>query len=107
MFKYTILNNLDDKRIIPFLLNDERATIYHHPSWLKAISRSFHHQSFYLLVEDDDKRINGLVPLVKINSIIEGKEIVSVPFSAHCQLLVTKDITNDFFFFTKKFWKTL
>lgn len=99
MYKFTISYNLNDERIIPFLMEDNRASIYHHPAWLKAISKTFNHQSFYLLIEDNNNHLLGLIPFVKIKSIIEGKEIVSVPFSAHCQLLVPEEIITSLFNF--------
>lgn len=95
MFNYTISYNLNDERILSFLSRDENSSIYHHPSWLKAISKSFHHKSFYVFIENERNELIGLVPFIKINSLIEGKEIVSVPFSAYCQLLVPKELISD------------
>ena len=91
MYNFTITYNLDDSRIIPFLLEDNRASIYHHPAWLKAVTKTFNHKGFYLLLEDDHNNITGLYPFVFLNSRITGKRIVSLPFSTYCEPLLPKD----------------
>jgi len=104
--KYTITQNLDDPRIIPFLLNDERASIYHHPFWIRSISKTFNHKPFYLLLEDDNNELLGLVPYIKLNNILRGKEVVSVPFSTFCNLLIPEgEFDNIFSFLVDKFGK--
>jgi hypothetical protein len=91
MSNFTITYNLDDSRIIPFLLNDDRSSIYHHPAWLKAIENTFKHKAFYLLLEDNQSNITGLYPFIFLKSKITGKRIVSLPFSSYCNPLLPKD----------------
>lgn len=95
MAKFTILNNLDDPRIIPFLITDERSSVYHHPAWIKAIARAFNHNAFYLFLEESDGTIKGLFPFITIDSSFTGKRIVSVPFSAYCDPLLPEEIIRE------------
>ena len=88
---FTITYNLDDARIIPFLLNDNRSSIYHHPAWLKSIVKTFNHKAFYLLLENDQNEVTGLYPFVYLRSKITGERIVSLPFSSYCNPLLQKD----------------
>jgi lipid II:glycine glycyltransferase (peptidoglycan interpeptide bridge formation enzyme) len=90
---FEILYNLEDERIVPFLLKNENASVYHHPAWLKAIAKSFKHKSFYLIKTDGHGEITGLIPFVYISSKFTGKRIISLPFSTYCDpLLSSEDI---------------
>jgi len=88
MHSFEILYDLDDQRIIPFLLTHERSSVYHHPAWLKGISKCFNHKAFYLLEIDDTNNITGLIPFMIINSNFTKKRVVSLPFSTHCDPLI-------------------
>ncbi len=94
MMNFTITENLDDPRIIPFLLNDNRATIYHHPAWLKALVLTYGFKPYYLILENpDDNSIIGLMPFILKNNIKRKKRIVSLPFTTHCDLLLPENIS--------------
>jgi hypothetical protein len=92
MQNFRLLTDLDDKRIIQFLIDDSGAEIYHHPAWIKSIIKTFNHKAYYLLLEDSGKNILGLFPFVLLNSPITGKRIVSPPFSTYCDLLFPNDL---------------
>ena len=92
---FSVTNNLDDPRIISFLVNDERATIYHHSAWLRAVSKTFGHNAYYLLLENDKNDIEGLIPFITINSSIKGRKVVSLPFSTYCDPLIDRKILPD------------
>lgn len=95
MRNYLISYDLNDERIIPFLLSNEQASIYHHPLWLKAISKTFGHTPFYYIISDMSNRIVGLIPFLKIKSVLTGKRIVCLPFSTYCDPLLPKEIFKD------------
>lgn len=87
---FSILYDLQDKRIIPFLLQNKRASVYHHPAWLKGIQMTFNHRAFYLIEEDENNNIIGLIPFVNINSVFTGNRLVSLPFSTYCDPLISE-----------------
>ena len=70
------------------------ATIYHHPGWLKGIQRTFGHSAFYLLLENNNKRIEGLFPFIVLRSFITGKKIISLPFSTYCNPLLDDKLVS-------------
>jgi hypothetical protein len=81
---FTIIEKLDDPRIIPFLLNDDRASIYHHPAWLKAISNSYNYPAYYLILENPpDKEILGLFPFVVKNNFRKSKRTICLPSTTY------------------------
>ncbi len=90
--KFTVTENINDSRIIPFLLHNQNATIYHHPAWLKALTKTFHHKAFYILLESANNEIEGLFPFIMVNSFVTGKRIISLPFSTYCDPLFNKKI---------------
>lgn len=88
MMNFTITGNLDDPRIITFLLSDERAAIYHHPAWLKAISETYNYPAHYLILEDSNKKkILGLIPFVVKQVSRKTKKVVCLPSTTHCDPL--------------------
>jgi hypothetical protein len=97
MKQYSVLYDLDDPRIITFLLSDERATIYHHPAWLKAISKTYNYLPFYLLLRDEESNsIVGLHPFVIKQNSIKKSLIVSLPSTTHCDPLFPENFNlND------------
>lgn len=88
MIKYSITYNLEDERILPFLMKDDGASIYHHPAWLKAISKTFSHKPGYVILKDNLKNLLGLIPFVWVKSYLTGNRIVSLPFSNFSDPLV-------------------
>lgn len=56
------------------------ASCYHLTGWKDVIEQSFGHESYYLLSEDDQHRINGILPLVRLKSTLFGNYMVSLPF---------------------------
>ncbi len=91
---FTVTENLDDSRIIPFLISEEKATIYHHPAWLKALCISYNFKPFYLLVLDDDtNEIKGIIPFVLDNPNSNNKKkIISLPFTNYCNFILPENI---------------
>lgn len=55
-------------------------SIYHLSAWQSLIQQQFKHKSFYHYSEDENKNINGLLPVVQLKSILFGNYMVSVPY---------------------------
>lgn len=90
-----ITKDLDDPRLLQFLLGNKDATIYHHPAWLKAIKNTFKKDAYYILFENNYNNIDGLIPFITSKSFITGKQVISLPFSAYCNPLADKIYFND------------
>lgn len=81
-----VSNGTSDSKILELLNSDNRAEIYHHPAWLRAISEATNSIGHYLLVEHD-KRLVGLIPF-----IIKDNFFNSLPFTTHCSPILTEEI---------------
>jgi serine/alanine adding enzyme len=56
------------------------ATIYHRWSIKTVIEKTFGHRTHYLSAVDEGKNIQGILPLVELNSRLFGHFLVSMPF---------------------------
>ena len=65
-------------------------TLFHSISWLKSISESYGYTPLALIVKQDEK-IDLILPLFEVKSIITGKRGVSLPFTDFCDPLTNND----------------
>ena len=72
-----------------------RATIYHGSAIRQVIEDSFGHAPHYLAVRDDQDRIQGLLPLIEMQSRLFGHFLVSMPFFNYGGLLANSIAARD------------
>ena len=77
----------DDIRWREFIEHNEKATIFHHPAWIRFISDCYHHYPFIICVLDPNGNIHAGAPMVEVNSLLSGHRWVSLPFTDHCSPL--------------------
>lgn len=58
-------------------------TCYHLSGWKDLIERSFGHKTFYLIAEDRENEIKGILPLVHLKSFLFGSPMVSLPYFSY------------------------
>jgi FemAB-related protein (PEP-CTERM system-associated) len=73
-------NPVDHAGISGFLARFEQSTLYHDYLWMDIIKETFGHDYYYLICEDVNNSIVGVLPLVHMKSIIFGNFMVSVPY---------------------------
>lgn len=61
-------------------VNEIGGSIYHLSKWRKVIKKVFNHDSIYLQALDEQGKIQGILPLVRIKSLLFGDYIVSLPY---------------------------
>jgi len=67
-----------------------RASVFHDRGWLEALNRTYGFDPFVLTNTEAGRPLaNGLV-LCRVSSWITGKRLVSLPFSDHCEPLLTE-----------------
>jgi CelD/BcsL family acetyltransferase involved in cellulose biosynthesis len=74
----------DDQRWKSFIENNDRATIFHHPAWIRLLSESYHQKSFVVAVVGSDGKIRAGIPMVNVQSFLTGNRWASLPFTDHC-----------------------
>jgi FemAB-related protein (PEP-CTERM system-associated) len=70
------------------------STPYHLLFFKKVIENTYHHKSRYLIAFDEQDNVKGVLPLFLINSLLFGKDIVSLPFCDYGGLLCDEDETG-------------
>lgn len=60
--------------------NHKQATFYAHPNWRALIKDVFGHDSYYFLAKNERGDIVGILPLVRLKSLLFGDYLVSMPY---------------------------
>ena len=63
-----------------YVMSSNEATCYHLIGWKDVIEDSFRHKTYYLLAEDKDNKVRGILPIVQLRSNIFGNFMVSLPY---------------------------
>lgn len=83
------IDPLADPRWPEFVERHPDASIFHTRGWLEALRRTYGYEPVvYTTCGPGTDLTNGIV-LCRVNSWLTGKRLVSLPFSDHCQPLVT------------------
>ena len=70
----------DRERWDRYVNRSSLSTCYHLTGWKEIIENSFNHRSYYLLSEDSDYEVNGILPLIHLKSIFFGNFFISMPY---------------------------
>ena len=65
-----------------FVFGCAQATFFHRAGWQKILRRVFRHDTHYLFAQAEG-RIEGVLPLAHVNSLLFGNALVSLPFAVY------------------------
>lgn len=81
MNKITIHNLTPDSEIEwDNYVDIKGASLYHQTNWRHLIKEVFGHESHYLFARNEDRVIVGILPLVRLTSVLFGDYLVSMPY---------------------------
>lgn len=63
-----------------FVSSAAGATLYHRFAWRRVITSVFGHETLYLAARRMDDALEGVLPLVRLKSLLFGDYLVSLPF---------------------------
>jgi len=73
--------SLDDReRWDAFVLSHKDAGPYHLFAWGRAVQSAYRHRLFYLIAEEDNRSVCGVLPLIRVKPPCLPGRIVSLPF---------------------------
>ena len=72
----------DAARWDEFVLGCAGATFFHRAGWKSVLERAFGHRTYFLCAEADG-RIEGVLPLAEIKSLLFGHSLASLPFCVY------------------------
>lgn len=84
---YTI-DPLRDTRWAEFVGCHSSASVFHSPSWLQAVQRTYGYRPVLYTTSPPSSPLSNGIVLCQVNSWLTGRRLVSVPFSDHCEPLL-------------------
>src|SRR5579883_124996 len=85
--KLCTINPLTDARWAHFVGSHPDGAIFHTREWLEALRRTYRYEPAAYAIEDGGRLLSG-IPVCRVESLITGSRLVSLPFSDHCQPLI-------------------
>jgi FemAB-related protein (PEP-CTERM system-associated) len=73
-----------------FVFGCPTATFFHRCGWQKVLRQVFRHDTYYLYAQVDG-RIQGVLPLAHVNSLLFGNALVSLPFAVYAGVAALSD----------------
>lgn len=84
------LQPADFSRWDEFVAGCSEATFFHRAGWKTAIERAFGHRTCFLYAESGG-RIEGVLPLAEVKSLLFGHTLVSLPFCVYGGIAAQSD----------------
>lgn len=72
-----------------FVLTTPGGTFFHRAAWAQVIRQAFGHQPHYVMTQRADGTVTGVLPLVRMRSLLFGRALVSAPFCVYGGPLAT------------------
>jgi hypothetical protein len=94
-----VINPLSDRRWDDLVERHERSSAFHQRGWLEALTRTYGFQPFALTSAAPGEPMADGIVLCRVSSWLTGTRWVSLPFSDHCEPLLTDP--SEWFCFAK------
>lgn len=82
------IDPISDPRWSEFLQRTPKASVFHTPSWLRAIRDAYGYESLALTTAAPGELLQSGVVFCRVQSWLTGSRLVSVSFADHCEPLV-------------------
>jgi hypothetical protein len=80
-----------DPRWMEFVNRRPDSSIFHTPEWMSALQRTYGFTPVGITLSPPDTELASGIVFCRVQSIVTGKRLVSLPFSDHCQPLATEN----------------
>jgi len=80
---------LQDRRWSKLLLKHPAATVFHLPEWLEALRRTYGYEPVVFTTSAPHQELTEGFAMCRVDSWLTGRRLVSLPFSDHCEPLVS------------------
>src|SRR5262245_18573480 len=88
MLNVTSLNTIAYQQYDAYIAAHPDTSLYHSRAWLKVLQLTCRYAPATLVAVDEQQRIVGVLPLMRVSGILRGRRLVSLPFS-HCVPILT------------------
>ena len=83
------LDPLCDMRWGAFIKDHPRASVFHSTNWLRALQRTYGYDPLVITTCPPQAALTNGIVFCRIKSWLTGRRLVSLPFSDHCEPLVS------------------
>jgi hypothetical protein len=83
------IDPLTDPRWLSYLRTNDSSSVFHAPQWLGALKLTYAYEPFVLTSSASEESLEDGLVFCKVKSWLTGSRLVSLPFSDHCQPLIT------------------
>ncbi|MGA8531789.1 MAG: GNAT family N-acetyltransferase [Acidobacteriaceae bacterium] len=87
------LDPLSDPRWPALVATHPLASVFHTRAWLSALQATYGYRPLVLTTCSPDAPLTDALVLCEVNSWLTGRRLVSLPFSDHCEPLLTNSAT--------------
>lgn len=87
------LDPLRDSRWADLVARHPRASVFHTPAWLHSLQRTYGYRPVVFTTAPPESALEEGVVFCEVRSWLTGTRLVSLPFSDHCEPLLTRDET--------------
>jgi hypothetical protein len=85
------IDPLTDRRWEEFIERHPASSVFHTPSWLAALCRTYCFDPAALTTSAPGEPLANGIPFCRVRSVLTGRRLVSLPFSDHCQPLASSE----------------
>ena len=89
--KIQVIDPLADPRWEDLVNRHPKASVFHRPGWLKALTQTYGYQPLALTSAAPCDPLQDGIVFCRVSSWITGTRVVSVPFADHCEPLLGDD----------------
>lgn len=82
------IDPLTDCRWDELVESHPRASVFHSPAWLKALSDTYQYKPVAVVTSPAHQALESGMVFCQVESWLTGRRLVSLPFSDHCEPLV-------------------
>jgi hypothetical protein len=82
------INPLTDLRWNELVQTHSRASVFHSSAWLRALSKTYGYKVLAYTTSPSAQPLTNGVVFCRVDSLLTGRRLVSLPFSDHCEPLV-------------------
>jgi len=84
-----VVNPLTDRRWDYLVAGHEQSSAFHQRGWLEALCRTYGYQPFAVTSSPENEELTNGIVLCLVSSWLTGSRWVSLPFSDHCEPLLS------------------
>jgi hypothetical protein len=84
-----VINPLLDRRWDDLIARHPRASVFHEPGWIAALTRTYGYTPFALTSSPPGYQLTNGVAFCLVSSWVTGTRVVSLPFADHCEPLLS------------------